>query len=366
MSARPSASTTRVWRWWPLALILLVGSAGGVGFWQHQQQQQQIEAQRQRQPLPRRIAALGRVEPLDRVVQLSVPASLSNDAIRDLNVKEGDAVQKGQVLAVLESKQSLERTAAQSAAAVKVAQRKLKAQDSVIARYRAELAQAVVELRRYSLLYSQGATSAEVRDRRITIESVTRANLEQALQDRDTLQAELVEKQQNLQRDLAERDKAVIKAPFSGTVFKINAYPGDKVGDEGILEIGDSSRMGVIAEVYQSDRPGISLGQRAVITADGFPGRQLEGRVVEISRQVSRQSIYSGEAGENLDRRVIEVKIGLGPDAAAIASTINYMQVNVVFATLTAQEKEQQQQRLQQLIEQQRRAQPGLSQPTER
>ena len=66
-------------------------------------------------------------------------------------------------------------------AAVKVAQRKLKAQDSVIARYRAELAQAVVELRRYSLLYSQGATSAEVRDRRITIESVTRANLEQAL-----------------------------------------------------------------------------------------------------------------------------------------------------------------------------------------
>jgi HlyD family secretion protein len=205
-----------------------------------------------------------------------------------------------------------------------------------------------------------------VRDRRITIESVTRANLEQALQDRDTLQAELIENQQTLQRDKAELDKAVIRAPFNGTVFKINAYPGDKVGDEGILEIGDSSRMGVIAEVYQSDRPGISLGQRAVISADGFPGRQLEGRVVQISRQVSRQSIYSGEAGENLDRRVIEVKIGLGPDAAAIASTINYMQVNVVFDPLTPLEKQQQQQRLKQLIEQQRREQPGLSQPTER
>jgi HlyD family secretion protein len=345
---------------------MLLVIAGGIGLWQHQRQQEQIKAQRQQQPLPRRIAALGRVEPLDRVVQLSVPASLSNDAIRDLTVKEGDAVQKGQVLAVLESQKSLERTAAQSAAAVKVAQRKLTAQNSVIARYQAELAQAVVELRRYSLLYSQGATSAEVRDRRITIESVTRANLEQALQDRDTLQAELVEQQQTLRRDLAERDKAVIRAPFSGTVFKINAYPGDKVGDEGILEIGDSSRMGVIAEVYQSDRPGISLGQRAVITADGFPGRELEGRVVEISRQVSRQTIYSGEAGENLDRRVIEVKIGLGPDAAAIASTINYMQVNVVFDLLTPQEKQQQQQRLKQLIEQQRREQPGLSRPTER
>ena len=353
-------------RWWPLALLLFVALAGGVGLWQHKRQQDQIELRRHQQPLPRRIAALGRVEPLDRVVQLSVPASLSNDAIRELKVKEGDAVQQGQVLAVLESQQSLERTVAQSAAAVKVAQRKLTAQASVIERYEAELAQAVVELRRYSLLYAQGATSAEVRDRRITIERVTRANLAQALQDRDTLQAELIENQQALQRDRSELDKAVIRAPFNGTVFKINAYPGDKVGDEGILEIGDSSRMGVIAEVYQSDRPGISLGQRAVISADGFPGRQLEGRVVQISRQVSRQSIYSGEAGENLDRRVIEVKIGLGPDAAAIASTINYMQVNVVFDPLTPLEKQQQQQRLKQLIEQQRREQPGLSQPTER
>jgi HlyD family secretion protein len=366
MSARPSASSSVMRRWWPPALFVLVAIAGGVGLWHQLRLQQQLEAQRQQQPLPRRIAALGRVEPLDRVVQLSVPASLSSDAIRNLNAKEGDTVQKGQVLAVLESQQSLERTVDQSTAAVKVAQRKLTAQNSVIARSQAELAQAVVELRRYTMLYAQGATSAEVRDRRITIEKVIRADLEQALQDRDTLRAEVIEKQQILQRDRAERDKALIKAPFSGTVFKINAYPGDKVGDEGILEIGDSSRMGVIAEVYQSDRPGISLGQRAVITADGFPGRQLEGRVVEISRQVSRQSIYSGEAGENLDRRVIEVKIGLGPEAAAIASTINYMQVNVVFDPLTAQEKQQQQQRLQQLIEQQRREQPGLSQPTER
>ena len=366
MSARPSAQVSAMRRWWPLALLLIVALAGGLGLWHHKRQQDQIEARRHQQPLPRRIAALGRVEPLDRVVQLSVPASLSNDTIRELKVKEGDAVQQGQVLAVLESQQSLERTVGQSAAAVKVAQRKLTAQASVIDRYEAELAQAVVELRRYSLLYAQGATSAEVRDRRITIESVTRANLAQALQDRDTLQAELIENQQTLQRDRAELDKAVIRAPFNGTVFKINAYPGDKVGDEGILEIGDSSRMGVIAQVYQSDRPGISLGQRAVISADGFPGRQLEGRVVQISRQVSRQSIYSGEAGENLDRRVIEVKIGLGPDAAAIASTINYMQVNVVFDPLTPLEKQQQQQRLKQLIDQQRREQPGLSQPTER
>ena len=146
-------------------------------------------------------------------------------------------------------------------------------------------------------------------------------------------------------------------------MFKINAYPGDKVGDDGLLEMGDSSRMGVIAEVYQTDRPEIMVGQRVTISADGFAGRTIAGQVVEIARQVSRQTVFSGQAGENLDRRVFEVKIGLAPEAAAMASLTNYLQVNVLFEPLTAQQRQQQQRRRQQLIEAQRRQQAGLTQP---
>jgi len=50
--------------------------------------------------------------------------------------------------------------------------------------------------------------------------------------------------------------------------------------------------------------------------------------------------VYSGEAGENLDRRVFEVKIGLPPEAAALASSINYLQVNVLFDPLTAEQRQ--------------------------
>jgi HlyD family secretion protein len=128
-------------------------------------------------------------------------------------------------------------------------------------------------------------------------------------------------------------------APFSGTVFKVHARPGDKVGDDGLLELGDSSRMGVIAEVYQSDRPLISLGQKVSLSADGFQGRNVQGTVVEIAREVSRQTVFSGQAGENLDRRVLEVKIGLAPQESAVASHLNYLQVNVLFAPLNAAQK---------------------------
>ena len=347
-----------------LGIVVAVLVAGGAIAFGVAQKQQRQEAQRQQQTLlPRRIAAIGRIEPLDRVVKVSVPSSLSNDAVRQVLVQEGQTVTKGQPLAILESAASLEKTTQEAAAAVGVAERKLNAQNSVIAKNRAELAQAQVELRRYSQLYSQGASSAETRDRRATMVSTSQATLDQAIGDQHTLAAELAEKRATLERDRSELAKATIRAPFSGTVFKINAYPGDKVGDDGLLEMGDSSRMGVIAEVYQTDRPGIMVGQRVTITADGFGGRSITGQVVEIARQVSRQTVFSGQAGENLDRRVFEVKIGLPPDNAAMASLTNYLQVNVLFDPLTAQQREQQQQRRQQLIEAQRRQQPGLTRP---
>jgi HlyD family secretion protein len=105
------------------------------------------------------------------------------------------------------------------------------------------------------------------------------------------------------------------------------------------------------------------LGQRVELTADGFAGKIIAGRVVEIARQVSRQTVFTGQAGENLDRRVIEVKIGLKPEAAAVASLINYMQVNVLFDPLTPEQQRHQQRLRQQLIEAQRRQQPAFSRP---
>ena len=338
--------------------LLLLAVAGGTGWWHHQRQ----ERQRQAAPpalLPRRIAALGRIEPLDGVVKLSVPSSLANDPVNRILVKDGEQVRKGQPLAILESAASLEQAVRQSEAAIATAERRITSQDSVIEKTRAQLQQAEVELRRYSGLYASGASSAEERDRRQTLASTARANLDQAVSDRATLAAELGEKRADLARNRSELDKATIRAPFSGTVFKVYAHPGDKVGDDGILDIGDSSRMGVIAEVYQTDRPGIALGQTAVISAEGFPGRQMRGTVVEIARQVSRQTVFTGEAGENLDRRVVEVKIGLGPQATAIASTINYLQVNVLFEPLTEAQKQQQRQRQEALIRQQAGAAPA-------
>jgi HlyD family secretion protein len=343
-----------------LLLALLLAGGSGAWWWHGQQQaQRRAEEARIQTPLPRRVAALGRVEPLDGVVKLSVPASLANDPVRQILVEEGAQVKKGQPLAILESAESLQRSVEQAEAAIAVAVRKLASQDAVIEKNRAQLQQAEVELRRYEQLLRDGATSAELVDRRRTILSTAQANLDEAQAERQTLVAEVEQRRADLAKDRSELAKATIRAPFGGTVFKIYAHAGDKVGDDGILDIGDSSRMGVIAEVYQTDRPAIALGQTATISADGFPSGSMRGEVVEVARQVSRQTVFTGEAGENLDRRVVEVKIGLGPQANAIASYINYLQVNVLFDPLTPELKRQQAERKRRLIEERSRGASG-------
>ena len=316
-----------------LALVLLAGL--GTRLWQ-QRQQKQVEARKAVPLLPRQVSALGRIEPLGGISQVSVPSSLSNDRVREILVKEGQEVRKGQPLAVLESIDTLESSVRKSEAEIRVAESKLAAQDSVIARYKADLGQASAEARRAEQLFAAGATSANRVEKLQADESSAKAQVAEAIATKATLVEDLRSSRASLDKDKTERAKATVLAPFSGTVFKVHARPGDKVGEDGLLEMGDSSRMGVIAEVYQSDRPMIALGQKASLSADGFKGRKVEGQVVEIAREVSRQTVFSGQAGENLDRRVLEVKIGVTPQESALASHLNYLQVNVLFSPLTA------------------------------
>ena len=290
--------------------------------------------------LPRQVSAIGRIEPLEGVSKVSVPSSLINDPVREILIQEGDFVVAGQPLAILESIDPLSATVRKSEASVQVAQRKLSAQESVIRRYRANLGQAEAESRRARELFASGATTANRMESKVAEAESASAQLEQAIADRATMNAELVESRASLAKDRSEQAKATIRAPFAGTIFKINARAGDKVGDSGLVEMGNTKQMGVIAEVYQTDLPEIRLGQEATITADGFPGKTGRGRVTEISRQISRQSVFSGESGENVDRRVVEVKIALPENEIAKASRVNYLQVNVLFAPLTTAQRQ--------------------------
>ncbi|GDX73505.1 hemolysin D [Cyanobium sp.] len=374
-------------RWWLPVLAAGLLPLGGV----------LAGCQAQRQPpaatavAPRRVSALGRIEPETKIRKVAISNSLSGDRVQSLLVEENQLVKLGQPLAILNSQGTLKASLDEAEGQVAIArskldqvragakqgeidaqrftieslQRKLSgeklAQDQNVASKLAKLNEASIEAKRYDQLFSAGGSSELERDRYRTRATTSRAEYQQALETREgtlsTLRSQIASEQQTLakitevrgvdvvaaeselKKAMASRDRAkqelsyaTVVAPQNGQILKINARPGDKVGDDGLLEMADTSRMVVVAEVYQTDMRDIRIGQKATISADGFKG-SVQANVYQINSQVQRQSVFSGEPGENQDQRVFEVKLRI-ESTPAIADRIRHasnLQVNVIF-----------------------------------
>lgn len=338
-------------------------------------------------PENRTITALGRLEPATEVIQLAAPMTLDGDRLQELRVKEGDRLKAGQIVAVLGSRDRLQDAVQQAQEQVRLAQARLaqvragakagevQAQQATIVRLQAEMEgargiqaasldrleaeyqNAQVEYNRYQQLYQEGAVSQSTLDSRRLTATTAQKQLREAQENQNrtlaTLQAQLQEATATLDRvaevrpvdvqvaqtevdgaiaalNQAQTDlaQAYIRAPIPGQILKIHTRPGEKLSENGIADLGQTAQMMVVAEVYQSDIGAIRVGQTAVITGQGFAG-ELKGTVSQVGLQVSRQSTFSNQPGENLDRRVVEVRIALPAAASRQVAQLTNMQVQV-------------------------------------
>ena len=130
----------------------------------------------------------------------------------------------------------------------------------------------------------------------------------------------------NLQRAKTELQAAYIRAPMTAQIIKIHARVGEKIDAPGVADFAQTKTMMAVAEVYQTDISKIKLGQKATITSQGFTG-ELKGIVQQIGLQVKRQNVFGDQPGENLDSRIIEVKIRLNPEDSKRVSGLTNLQV---------------------------------------
>ena len=129
------------------------------------------------------------------------------------------------------------------------------------------------------------------------------------------------------QADLA---LALVKAPISGEIIKIHTRPGEAISTDGIAEMGRTEQMMAVAEVLESDIGRVRLGQKATISSENqaFAG-QIQGTVIEIGRKIGKQDVLDSDPAADVDARVVEVKIGLSPEASQRVSGLTYANVVV-------------------------------------
>ena len=142
-------------------------------------------------------------------------------------------------------------------------------------------------------------------------------------------QAELDKAIAQLGQAKTDLDLAYIKSPIDGQVLQIHSYPGEKVNDNnGILELGQTAQMMVVAEVYESEINEVRIGQKAIIKSDNnsFVGN-LEGTVNKIGLQIGKKDVLDTDPAADIDVRVVEVEILLTPDSSTKVSGLTYAKV---------------------------------------
>jgi len=212
--------------------------------------------------------------------QISVPATVQADQSRmahvapkvsgrivRVHVRLGDAVQRGQVLATIDSIEVGEAQAGY-----------------VDARAQLDLAQSSFERARQ--LFE-----------------------EQIIPQKDWLQAQAdLEKARAAERAAAGRLRLLgvsrptgqadpssvytLVAPFAGTVTELeNAVQGELAKpEEGLFTVADLSRVWVQASLPEADLPRVRVGAPAAIEVAAYPGERFEGRVAYVSSGLDRET----------------------------------------------------------------------------
>lgn len=263
-----------------------------------------------RRDLVSTVSASGEIKP-KRFVNIS--ANVSGRIVR-LDVKEGDTVRRGQVLARIDSTR-VEAGQRQSQAAVNAARADLQ-------REQADLEATRLAFERARSMRDQQLISSQEYERSEAEFKMKVAAL-QAQRDRITqIEAQLASNNDDL-------EKTTVVSPMDGVITNLQKEEGEVViGAQSfqptvIMTVGDLSVMEVEVLVDETDIQSLTLGQRAEVRVDALQGVKVKGQITEIgSSALPRGGTTTGQTSAN-QAKDFKVTITLEAPPAALRPGLN-------------------------------------------
>ena len=246
-----------------------------------------------------RVSASGKIQP---EIEVKITAEV-NGQIVDLPVKEGDVVEKGDLLVQL-NPDIYEAALLRAEASLNSARSNLASARAQVAQGEAnQFAAAKAFERAKSLLASKVISQAEF-DQNEASFLTANANLTSAKESVRSAEFAIRSGEASLQEARDNLSRTTLVAPQAGVVTALSKEVGESVQGNGftagevIMNVSDLSTMEVNVEVNESDIVRIHMDDEAEIEVDAYLGETFSGRVTEIGNT----ALNAGMNGFSMDQ----------------------------------------------------------------
>lgn len=282
-----------------IAVLALVGGAGWYAW-------QTLQPDSFSDNLPENIAyGNGRIEATEYDIATKIPGRLV-----DVSVQEGDTVQTGQALAVIDT-DDLNAQLREANAGLREASESRKYALAIVDQHKSELNYAQTELKRSLTLFKNGHAPQEKVDQQRMIAVSAAAALKAANVKVVQSDAGIEAAQARIERLQSNIADSTLKTPINGRVLYRLAEPGEVLGSGGkVLTVLDLTDVYMSIYLPTAEAGKVAIGSEARIIIDAIPQYTLPAKVTFVSAQ-AQFTPKSVETRDERDKLMFRVKLKL-------------------------------------------------------
>ena len=262
------------------------------------------------------VTASGKISP---EVEVKVSPDISGEIV-ELNVIEGDTVQKGQIVAKIYADIYASQRD-QAAAGVEQSKAMEENSKANLAALEATLEQAKATYLRQKKLYEEKVISLAEFEQAEQTYKTAQANYKAGKESIKGNVAAIQSARANLNRADKDISRTVITAPMTGVVNVLSVKKGERVAGNSfsigteMMRIADLNSMVAIVDVGENDIPKVNYGDTAIVTIDAFGNRKFKGVVFKIANPLS--NVQGTSAAASTDVANYKVHVRLLPESYA-------------------------------------------------
>lgn len=270
------------------------------------------------------ITANGKIQP---EVEVKISSDVSGEIV-ELHVKEGDRVEKNQLLLKIRPdiyESNLERMEA----SLNVSRANLENSKARLSQAEAQFTQTESNYQRNKQLFEKKVISQAEWDNVTSAYNMGKAEIQAVKQSVASAEFTVKSAEASLKEAKENLYKTSIYAPVSGTVSKLNVEMGERVvgtiqmtGTE-LLRIANLNEMEVRVDVSENDILRVKYNDTAVIDIDAYPDRKFKGIVTQIANSASTGSSLSALSTDQVANFEVRIRILRNSFADLLSDSVN-------------------------------------------